>query len=113
VTCAYPAARSAQPGCALGQHVDAFVQVAVGRRAADGVVGGQLRQPGAVEQPAQHQHGLPVAAQRSALGPGATSAPVGGQQRRHELHGVLIDREHGGVDDRIRHSRTSGGEDDL
>jgi hypothetical protein len=29
------------------------------------------------------------------------------------VHGLLGDREHGGVGDRIGHSRTSGGEDDL
>ena len=105
--------RPAQPGCCGGEHVDAFVQEAVGRRVADGVVGGQLGQSGAVEEPAQHQDCLPVAAQRPLPATGASSPAFGGQQARHELHRLLGDREHGGVGDRIGHSRTSDGEDDL
>jgi hypothetical protein len=105
--------RPAQPRRGRGQDVDALVQVPVGHRAADPVVGGQLSQPGAVEKPAQHQHRLPVAAQRPPPAAGASTPPLSGQQARHEVHGLLGDRKHGGVADRIGHSRTSGGEDDL
>jgi hypothetical protein len=52
----------------------------VGRRADDPVVGGQLGQPGAVTEPAQHQHRLPVAVQRPAPTSGAAAAALGGQQ---------------------------------
>jgi hypothetical protein len=99
--------RAAQPGCGRGQGVDALVQVPVGRRAADGVVGGQLGQPGAVEKSAQDQHRLPVTAQRPAPTPRASATALGGQQAGHEGHGGLPDREHDGVTDRIGHSRTS------
>jgi hypothetical protein len=104
---------TAQPGCCRGENVDALVQIAVGRRGADPIVGGQLGQPAAVEKPAQDEHRLPVAAQRPTSAAGAASPPLGGQQARHEADGLLGDRKHGGVGDRIGHSRTSGGEDDL
>ncbi len=42
--------------------------------------------------------------------PFADSRTLRGQPG-HELHGLLGDGEHGGVGDRIGHSRTSGGED--
>jgi hypothetical protein len=105
--------RTPQPGCGRGEDVDALVQMPVGRRGADPVVGGQLGQPGAVEEPAQDQHRLAVAAQRPPPASGASAPALGGQQAGHEQHGGLPDREHGGVADRIGHSRTSGGEDDL
>jgi hypothetical protein len=66
--------RAPQPGGLSGQSVDALVQVAVGRRAADPVVGGQLGQPGAVDKPAQDQHRLSITAQRPLAGSGATAA---------------------------------------
>src|SRR4051812_19725646 len=101
--------RTTQPRRGHGEGVDALVQIPVGRGAADAVVAGQLRQPGAVEKPAQHQHRLPVAAQRPAPTAGAAAPSFGGQRARHELHGLLGDRKDGGVGDRIGHSRTSGG----
>src|SRR4051812_11114705 len=101
--------RTTQPRRGHGEGVDALVQIPVGRGAADAVVAGQLRQPGAVEKPAQHQDRLPVAARRPAPAAGATAPSFGGQQARHELHGLLGDRKDGGVGDRIGHSRTSGG----
>jgi hypothetical protein len=85
------------------------VQIPVGRRAADPVVAGQLGQPGPVEKPAQHQHRLPVAAQRPPPTSGSPATALGGREARHQLHGLLGDEKHGGVADRIGHSRTSGG----
>src|SRR5688500_20105616 len=83
-------------------------------KAEDGIRGYKVTrvQTCALPISAQDQHRLPVAAQRSALWSRAAFAPVGGQQCRHELHGVLGDGEHGGVGDRIGHSRTSGGKTD-
>jgi hypothetical protein len=40
-------------------------------------------------------------------GIGCRAAALGGQQPRHEQHGLLADGEHGGVGDRIGHSWTS------
>jgi hypothetical protein len=71
---------AAQSGRRRGEGVDALVQIAVGRRAADGVVGGQLGQPGAVDKPTEQQHRLPVAAQRPPPASGAAAAALGGQQ---------------------------------
>jgi hypothetical protein len=68
---------------------------------------GHPRQPGAVDEPAQHQHRLPIAAQRSTPPPGTASALLSDKRAGHEQHGLLGDRKHGGVGDRIRHSRTS------
>jgi hypothetical protein len=68
-----------QPRRCRGEHVDALVQVPVGRRGADPVVDGQLGQPGAVEEPAQHQHRLPIAAQRPPPTSGAAAAAFGGE----------------------------------
>jgi len=62
------------------EGVDALVQVPVGRRAADLVVGGQLGQPGAVTEPAQYQHHLPVAAHRPPPGSRASPTPLAGLQ---------------------------------
>jgi hypothetical protein len=99
--------RAAQPRRPGGEGVDALVQIPVGRRAADPIVGGQLGQPGAVEKPAQQKQRLPVAAQRTPTPAGATTSPFGGQQGRHEQHGLVGCGEHGGVGDRIGHGRTS------
>jgi hypothetical protein len=76
-------------------------------RGSDRVVRRELGQPGAVTEPAQHQHGLPVAAQRPPPASRALTTALGGQQAGHEGHGGFPDREHGGVGDRIGHSRTS------
>jgi hypothetical protein len=70
--------RAAQPGRRRGQHVDALVQIAVGRRGADPVVGGQLGQPGAIEKPTQQQHRLPIAAQRPPPATGTAATALGG-----------------------------------
>src|SRR3954462_3916668 len=99
--------RTAQPRGLGGEDVDALVQIAVDGRGADRVVGGQLGQPGAVDEPAQDQHRLPVAAQRAASGAGAASAAFGGQQAGHEQHGLVGSGKDGGVGDRIGHGRTS------
>jgi len=54
-------------------------------------------QPSAVDEPPQHLDCLPVTAQRPPSASRARSAPLGGQQPRHEQHGLLGDREHGGI----------------
>ncbi len=55
--------RVGEVGCLGGQDVDAFVEVGVGGALADVVVGGELAYPGAVQEPAQYQDGLPERAQ--------------------------------------------------
>lgn len=82
-----------------GEHSDAFVQVGVSGRAAELVVDGELGDPGAVEQPAQHQDRLPVAAQRPGSGSGPESSPFGVQETGEEQHGVLAYGQGGGVCD--------------
>jgi len=59
-----------------GEHVDGFVQVAVGGRGAELVVGGELGDPGAVEEPAQHQHGVAVTPQRAPALPRPAPGPL-------------------------------------
>ena len=60
----------------------------------------ELGQPGPVEEPAQDQHRLAVAAQRPPTAAGAAPGPLGGQQPRHEQHDLRPDGKHGGVADR-------------
>src|SRR4051812_27085974 len=71
----------------------------VSGRRADLVVGGQLSDPGAVEQPAQDQYRLPVAARRPGSGPCPETSAFGVQQTGHEQHGVLGYGQCGGVCD--------------
>ncbi len=66
-----------QRGLAGGQDVDAFVEVAVGRRRADRVVRGQLYQPGVVQEPPQHQDRLLEAAQGASATAGTAPGPFG------------------------------------
>jgi hypothetical protein len=76
-----------QAGFAGGEYVDALVQVPVGGAAGDRVVGGELGQAGAVEEPAQDEYRLREAAQR----PGAL---VGAQIAASEMQQagqVLVD----------------------
>lgn len=49
-----------------GEHVDPLVQVSVDGLGADGVVGGEPGDAGAIDEPAQDQHRLGEAAQRPA-----------------------------------------------
>jgi hypothetical protein len=58
-----------------------------------------LGDPGAVEQPAQHQDRLPVAAQHPCSGPGPEPSPFGVQETGQEQHGVFTYGQGGGVCD--------------
>jgi len=69
--------RPVQARAVCSEHADAFVQVPVGRGGADRVVRGQLRHSCAVEEPAQQEHGLGEAAQRTAAATGASSLAFG------------------------------------
>jgi hypothetical protein len=51
------------------------------------VVAGELGDPGGVEEPAQHQDGLPVAAQRAPTTPGPAPGSLAGQQAGQERDG--------------------------
>lgn len=64
----------------LGEHVDAFVQVAVAGGLTDAGVPGQAVHTAALLEPAQHQHSLPEAAQHAAALRGADTTAVRGQQ---------------------------------
>lgn len=81
--------RTVQTGCDGGEDIDALVQVAIRRGAADLVVAGELGDAGGVEEPAQHQHRVPPRSQRtpSAACPATPSFAV--EQARHERHGGL------------------------
>jgi len=63
-----------------GEHVDAFVQIVVGRCLADRVVGGKLREAGAVAEPADDQDRLFEAAQGPGAGAGSAPQAFGVQQ---------------------------------
>jgi hypothetical protein len=93
--------RAAQARCRGGEGVDALVQIPVGRRQPDPVIPGQLRQPGAIDKPAQHQYHLSVTAQRPPASSGPSPAPLHGQPPGQEQHGLLPDGEDGGVADKI------------
>jgi hypothetical protein len=60
------------------------VQVGAAGRSADHVVGGQSGDPDAVEQPAQEQDRLPVAAQGAGSGSGIETSALRVQQTGHE-----------------------------
>ena len=66
--------RRCRLGASGGERIDTLVQVVVAGGSADRVVEGQLRHPGAVEKPAQHQHRLREGAQRPSAGTGTTPA---------------------------------------
>jgi hypothetical protein len=69
-----------QAGGLCGQHVEGLVQVVVTRGATDLVVGGQLRDAGAVQQPTDHHDGVVEAAQHTGTSAGTPLAPLGVQQ---------------------------------
>ncbi len=73
--------------------VDALVEIVVGRRARDRVVDGELTDPGSVEEPAEHQHGVGAAGQcpgsGPGSGPGATPEPFRFQESLQEDNGFL------------------------
>jgi hypothetical protein len=87
-----------------GQDVDRLVRVPVGGGLADLVVDRELRDSGAVDEPAQHQHGLAVAVQCPSAVPGSAAGPLTCEKAGQERGGGLPDREHGGVGDRIGHA---------
>jgi hypothetical protein len=64
----------------VGEGVDAFVQVVIRGGLTDRVVGGQLRQPGAVEKPAQNKHRLGETGQGAGAATGAAPQAFGMQQ---------------------------------
>jgi hypothetical protein len=96
--------RTVQRRRGRGEDVDPLVQVAVGGGAAELVVGCELRDPGAVEEPAQHQHSVAVAAQHASALPRPASGAFTSENAGQERDGGLPDREHGGVADRIGHA---------
>src|SRR5512143_1505708 len=86
-----------QVGCALGQHVDTLVQVAVAGGLTDTGVAGQAGQAATITEPAQNQRGLAERAERAGALRGADPAAVGGQQPGEELDDVARDVERGGM----------------
>jgi hypothetical protein len=60
-------------------------------------VGRELREPGAVQIPADHQHRLPVAAQSASASAGTRLTAAPQQQPREEVYRVLPDLEHSGM----------------
>lgn len=93
--------RAVEVGRGRGQHADALVHVAVGGGGGDPVVARELVHPGAVAKPMQHQHRLPVAAQRPPSPPGAQVGPPLLQQRRHRGGHFAGDVEHGTIGDHV------------
>ncbi|WP_406279538.1 hypothetical protein [Embleya sp. NBC_00896] len=73
---------------AVGEDVDAFVEVAVAGGLGDPGIAGQAVHTAALADPAQHEHRLPERAQRARALPGADHAPVCGQESGEELHHV-------------------------
>ncbi|RAO51441.1 hypothetical protein LUPAC06_06126 [Micromonospora saelicesensis] len=67
------------------------------RRSADRVVAGELRDAGAVDQPADHQDCLFEAAQRPGPGGGAEPLPFGVQEAGQKRHGRLAYGQDGGI----------------
>src|SRR6202020_1910965 len=63
-----------------GKHVDGFVDVALGGRAGDAVVGGEPAGPGPVAEPAQREERLAPSGELPAAGRGAAAAVLGGEQ---------------------------------
>ena len=88
-----------QVGGLVGQDGGAFVDVAVGSGAGDGVVGGQAGGVGAVAVVAQDEDGLVVAGQRPCVGAGAQSAAVGAQEAGQVADQFLGDVECGTTGD--------------
>lgn len=110
-----------QVGRVVGEHGQAaLVQVAVGGRGRDAVVPGELDEPGAVDEPAQHQHGLLEDAQGAGVLAGAAPHIVvgalldGGEgHRQHRLGPVqrlhlrlFVDRQDDSAPGRSRYSPT-------
>lgn len=87
-----------------GEHIDALMQIPVGRGPADVVADSELSDAGGVEEPAQDQHRVPPRAQRTAAAAGTALPLVIGQQPDQVDGGVLPDRELAGVGDRIGHA---------
>ena len=71
---------------ALGQHVDALVQVPVGGGLRHSGITGQAVHTAPVAKPAQHQHGLAERPQHARTLRGADPAAVRGQQPSQALH---------------------------
>jgi hypothetical protein len=67
----------------------AFVQVPARRGGVDRGIRGQLRHPGAAEEPSQQEHSLGEAAQRAATATGAWSLAFSAQRVGQEQHGLL------------------------
>jgi hypothetical protein len=87
-----------------GQDIDRLVQIPVGRGGTELVVHRELSDPGAVEEPAQHQHRVLVAAQHAPPLPCPAHGALTSKETGQERDGGLLDREHGGVADRIGHA---------
>src|SRR5215467_7136872 len=93
----------------FGEHRDHFVHIPVGGGPRDAVITGQPAGSDAAAEPAQAQHRLPKAGQRPAAARGATLPPLGGQQRRGEMHQFSGDVKRGTIGDHVEPS----GEEDL
>lgn len=98
-----PLQRGGQVGGVVGQDGQSLVRIAVGGRHRNAVVPGELDQPGAVDEPAQHEHRLPEDAQRAGSLAGPEPLAVSEQQFREVLGGRPADIEHGGVGGTGRH----------
>jgi len=96
--------RGGQIGRVVSQHGKSLVQVAVGGGGRDAVVPGELGDPGAVDEPAQHQHRLPEDAQRTGAPASAEPLAMGAQQLCEMLGGRPADIEHSGIGDTGRHA---------
>src|SRR6266571_551826 len=93
----------------FGEDLGDLVQIPVGGGPGDAVIPGQSTGAGAVAEPAQRQHRLPVAGQRPAAPRCAAVAALGGQQLRGELHQFPGDVKRGTIADHVEPSA----EDDL
>lgn len=83
--------------CLVSEHIDDLVEVAIPGGAGDSVVTRQRGDLDILPEPAQTQHGLPEAGQRSAVFAGTASAAFGMQQSAEVLGEFARNVEHGTI----------------
>lgn len=88
-----------QGGFACREHRDALVPIVIRGGHGDGIVPGQSRHPGVVQEPAQHQNRLLVGPQRTPSGASSPPHTLRMQQTGQEQHSVLGYLQDSGVFD--------------